>query len=219
MSVSFTLSTLKTAIQERAEDTGSQFAASLDVIIQLGETRILRDLPLSIWQIRDSVPVVQGTNTATKPNGTIAMHKLHYTDGNGQLVNLKPRTVTYCEDYAPNTTEGTPKYYAEEYSETLLLIAPNPNISTTATALITKRPTSLVIESGGTFISQKLGDLLLAACMAAAEEYDVAPELVAMWEKRYTTAFDGAAKDMAHLLPRNYTGMAAAPSAIGKMER
>ena len=60
---------------------------------------------------------------------------------------------------------------------------------------------------------------MLAACMASAEEYDIAPDLVAMWEKRYVTLYDGAAKDMAHLLPRNYTGMAAQPTATGKMER
>jgi hypothetical protein len=68
-------------------------------------------------------------------------------------------------------------------------------------------------------MSQKLGDLLLAACMSSSEEYNVSPELVKMWEEKYLTLYTAAIRDMAHLLPRNYTGMAAQPTATGKLER
>jgi len=219
MSASFTLATLKTAIQDRAEDEGTALAASLNIIIQLAESRLLRELPLSIWQVRGSVQITAGTQTAPKPTGAIAFHALIYTNGSGVVQFLQPRTWAYCQDYAPNTTQDTPKYYAEDYSETEIYISPNPNVTVTATGLYTKRPLSLVDSSGGTWLSQKLGDLLLAACMSATEEYDVAPELVTMWEEKYETLYIAAVRDMAHLLPRNYTGMAAQPTAVGKLER
>ncbi len=219
MSVSFTLATLKTAIQERAEDEGTDFSSSLDIIIQLGETRMLRELPLSIWQVRSSISITAGTQTITKAADSVAYHALIYTDGSGVVQSLKPRTWAYCQDYAPNTTQATPKYYSEDYSETEIYLSPNPNVTVTATALYTKRPNSLVTDTGGTWISQKLGDLLLAACMSASEEYNVSADLVKMWEEKYMTLYTAAIRDMSHLLPRNYTGMAAQPTPTGKLER
>jgi|TARA_R110000751_G_scaffold20113_2_gene59382 hypothetical protein len=219
MSASFTLATLKTAIKERAEDVGAQFAASLDVIIQLAENRILRELPLSVWQLRGNVTITQGSQTAAKPTDAIAIHDLIYTDSAGVVHFLKPRSWAYCQDYAPNTTQGTPKYYAEDYSETHIYIAPSPNLATTATALYTKHPNSIVTDTTGTFISQKMADLLLSACMVQAEQYDIAPDIAKMWEANYDRLLIGAAREFAHLLPRNYTGMAPIPSATGNLER
>lgn len=219
MSVSFTLTTLKTAITDRVEDEGTVFAGSLDIIIQLAESRILRELPLSIWQLRGDVSITAGTQTATKPTDSIAFHSLTYTDGSSVVQFIQPRSWAYCQDFAPNTTQSKPKYYAEDYSETEIYIAPNPNVTVTATALYTKRPNSIVEDTGGTWISQKLGDLLLAACMSASEEYDISPDLVKMWEEKYLTLYTAAIRDMSHLLPRNYTGMAAQPTPTGKFER
>jgi hypothetical protein len=180
---------------------------------------MIRELPLSIWQQRDDVVITQAQQTASKPDDAVAFHALVYTDPDSVVQFIEPRTWTFCQDYAPHTTQSAPKYYAEDYSETEIFIAPVPDLTVTATALYTKRPDSLVIITAGTWLSQKLGDLLLAACMSASEEYNISPELVTMWEEKYTTLYTAAIRDMSHLLPRNYTGMAAQPTPTGKYER
>ena len=170
MATSFTLATLKTQIQNHAEDQGSEFADELDTLIQLGEDAIIRDLPLSIFDAQNAVSIVAGIPTASKPTDTITIRELFYSSG-GTITVLLPRSYSFCLDYAPSTAQGAPKYFAEEYSETELDLAPNPNLTVTASAVYTKRPTSLVASASGTFLSKNLGDLLLASCMIAAERY------------------------------------------------
>lgn len=218
MATSFTLATLKTQIQNHCEDQGSEFAEQLDTIIQLGEDRILKDLPLSIFDARESVTITAGTQTATKPTNTISVRELYYVNGGTRAI-LLPRTYSFCLDYAPGTTQATPKYFAEDYSDTQIYLAPNPNVSVTAEALIVKRPTSLVTDTSGTFISKNLGDLLMASCMIAAERYTLAIEQIPMWQEDYRALLASAADDLRHLLRRDFSPIAPMPTASGRKER
>jgi hypothetical protein len=218
LATSFTLATLKTQIQNHAEDQGSEFASELDTLIQLGEDAIVRDLPLSTFDSRAAVSIVAGTQTATKPTDTITVRELYYTSAGARVI-LMPRSYSFCLDYAPTTTQAAPKYFADEYSETEVYIAPNPNVTVTAEAYITKRPTSLVTNTSGTFISKNLGDLLLAACMISAERYIIALEQLTDWKAAYQTALLSAAVDLRHLIRRDYSMLAPTPKAAGNPER
>jgi hypothetical protein len=218
MASSFTLETLKTAIQGHIEDDGNDFASNLDMLIQIGEDRILRELPLSIFDARGNVSITAGTQTATKPAGAISILELYYTNSGARTV-LSPRTYSYCLDYSPGTTQGAPKFFAEDYSETEVWLAPSPNLSVTAEALYTARPESLVTEINGTFLSRNVGDLLLASCMIATERFNIAAEELATWRADYLDLLVSARLDLAHLLRRSYSPLAPQPTTNAKQER
>jgi len=199
MSSSFTLATLKASIQAHVEDVGTKLAASLSELIQLGEDRVLRDLPLMIFDGRDVVNITQGAQTATKPTGAIVTMELYYVSA-GVTYFLKKRTESFCKAYAPNTTEAAPKYFADDYAETTYFIAPNPNLTVVGEALFTKRPTSIVTDTGGTWLSKNIGDVLLHACLISTAKFNIADERLEMWRSEYKNLLASAKMTLKDLL-------------------
>lgn len=216
MASSWTYTTLKQAIKDHIEDQGTDFDGVVDELIGLGEDRILKDLPLSIFDARANVIITAGLQTASKPSGAIATLELYYTSGGSRVV-LTPRTYSYCIAFSPNTSQATPKYFAEDYSETQYWIAPNPNVSVTGEALHTKRPASIVTATT-TFLGTNVGDLLLDACMIAAERFTLADEK-AVWEADYARDLQAARIDFRQILRRSYATLSPQPQAAGKGER
>jgi len=200
MASSFTLATLKTALKNHVEDQGSDFSDNLDVLIQLGEDRVLKDLPLTIFDDRGNVTVTAGTQTATKPTGAIVTRELYYVSAAVRYF-LRKRTQEFCNAYAPNTTQAAPKYFADDYSPTEYLISPNPNLTVTAEALFTKRPVSLVTDTTGTWLSNNVGDVLLHACLISVEKYNLADERIALWVAEYGKLLAAARVTLRDLLP------------------
>ena len=218
MSTSFTYATLKTAIKNHVEDQGTDFDGNVDTIIQLGEDQILRDLPLEIFDAKaQSVAITAGTQTATKPTGTVAMRSLYYTSG-GTRYFLAPRSKTWMDAVCTDTTQRAPRWFDEGYSATQIYIAPNPNLSVTALADITKRPTSIVSASP-TFLGTNVGDLLLASCLIKAQQFNLGWEEGANWNAVYKERLASARIDLRHLLRRDYATLAPQPAAAGKGER
>ncbi len=211
MSSSFSYDALVTAIKNHAEDQGVAFANNVDTIIQLGEDRVVRDMPLIMFQHRDDVTITQGTQTVTKPSGALAIYAVYYMLS-GTRKFLDPRTYSFCLDYAPNTTQAAPKYFTEDYpSDSLFYIAPAPDLSVTAEAFYLKRPDSILTDTNGTWFSLNSGDLLLASCMIAAERYMIDAEKIQMWMQDYPILLISAKHDFRHLLPKNYENIAAIP--------
>ena len=202
MATAFTLATLKTAIKNHVEDQGTDFDSNVETIIKLGEDMILKDLPLSIFDVRGNVTITAGTQTATKPTDALSIYELYYVSGSTRVI-LLPRSYSFCIDYARTTTQATPKYFAEDYSETAMWLAPNPNVTVTAEALYAKRPASLVTTSPS-FFSTNLGDLLLAACLVAAERFNLGWAESKDWLGEYGRLLQSATYEMRNLLRPDY---------------
>jgi len=212
MSTVFTYESLKTSIKNHAEDQGVNFANNIDTMIRIGEDRVIRELPLSVYQAKGNVTITQGTQATTKPTGALAIHNLYYLLA-GERKFIEPRPYSYCLDYAPNTTQAPPKYFAEDYSATEMWLAPAPNLSVTAEAFYLKRPNSIITDINGTWISLNAGDLLLAACMIAGERYNIDMEKMTMWLTDYPLLLASAYTQFEHLLPKNFKDIGSLPSA------
>lgn len=219
MPTSWTYATLKQAVKDHVEDHGTAFDGVIDNLIKLGEDRIVKDLPLTIFDARDQdVTITAGTQTATKPTDAIATRELYYVDDNSTRVVLLPRSYSWIRAAYPDTTQRTPKYFAEDYSETQYFIGPNPNVSKTAKADVTKRPASIVSAST-TWIGTNAGDLLLASCMVAAERFNLGWAESKDWKADYDELVTAARIDFRHILRRDYATLAPQPQAAGKGER
>src|SRR3990167_10207000 len=68
--MSYTYATLKTAIQDWTEDSGTELSAELDAILTRAEEMIYRDSDLLVFRNYDTaVSTVAGTATITKTSG------------------------------------------------------------------------------------------------------------------------------------------------------
>ncbi len=206
MSLSWTYTTLSAALKNHVDGDTSSTAAglglsdNLDVIIKSGEERILSELPLVIFDGEDTITLTSGSALVTKPTDFVTWRSANFTNASNNKVPLDLRTLEYIEDYAPNASlTGTPKFLAD-YSTTQWKVAPVPSSTFSGKALYVKRPTSLVTNTSGTWISQNLGLLLFRACLANSEKFIQADDRAPLWEADYMTALKAAATEFRHLL-------------------
>ena len=96
--MSFTLSTLKTAIQDYSESSETTFVTHLPDFIRKNVTGTLTS-----------------SNTyLTKPTDFLAPFSVAVIDGSNNYNFLKLKDVSFIRDYTPAAaTTGTPKYYAD----------------------------------------------------------------------------------------------------------
>ena len=110
--MSFTLSTLKTAVQNYTESTETTFVASLDTFIKEAEERILKAVELPVFRKN-----VTGTATASNtylstPTDFLAPYSLAVISSNVYSYLLY-KHVSFIRDFTPNaSTTALPKYYA-----------------------------------------------------------------------------------------------------------
>lgn len=202
MATSWTLTTLKTALKNHVEDQGTEFSDNLNTIIQLAEDRTLKALPLTIFDGRGNVSIAAAGQTPNKPTGCILTHEISYISSS-VTYHLYPRRYSFLRAYCPNTTQAAPKYFADDYAEDKYWIAPVPNLTVTAEALMTLRPASITAGSTS-WLGSNVGDLLFAACMMGAEQFTVAWDEAKAWEVIFARRLADAQRDFARLLRRPY---------------
>lgn len=219
MATAFTYALLKTAIKNHIEDQGTAFDGNVDTIIQLGEDQVVKDFDLEIFDTTSAITLAQDVATITKPSNTIAPRTLWYTNGAGKRVILTQKTYEYLQDYWPIPTDtGEPKYFCE-LTETTWGVVPTPNATRSGTARIIKRPTSIVTQTSGTWISLNFGDLLLHACLMNAEAYLKADERIGTWRDLYGIGLAVAQREVRSGRRQDGSPLAPMPTADGKPEK
>ncbi len=208
----YTLATLKAAMQAHHEDQGTYLAASLDDLIGKGEDQLARDLNLEIFKAVAAITFTQGIQTVTKPAGYLAYDTFSYTVA-GVTTFLEERSYGYMVDYWPNaTTQGLPKYFcdlnqtADGLGQIMVVGTPNAAVAgATGSMRFTKRPTSLVTDTTGTWMSTNTPDLLFHACMAEQEKFAMADDRIDVWGKAYAGKLAMAlAGELKNLAARKY---------------
>ena len=124
--MSFTLSTLKTAVQNYVESSETTFVASLDTFIQEAEERILKAVELPVFR-RNVTGTSSASNTyLSTPSDFLAAYSLAVISSNVYSYLLF-KHVSFIRDFTPNaSTTGLPKYYAL-FDDNSFLLAPTPD--------------------------------------------------------------------------------------------
>lgn len=181
MSATFTLAQMRTAIQDW---TNNVHADMLDYLNETGlqnaESRILRDLDLELFMSSASISITNNSNSVTKPTGTVsAEYLMILRSGQTRWDLIQRRTRDFCR-WVATTATGTPKYFCD-FSTTAWFIAPTPAnsyASPNAIAIIVTRPTSLITDTGGTFLSDNFGDMLFWATAMEMQSYQKNPSKI-----------------------------------------
>ena len=203
MSTTHTLLTAK--LQQWLEDDDTEFSASIDDIINLGELRLWRDLDLAIFTSTDSTTTAVSTDTLTKPTSDaelVTWQSLYYDNGD-KRVRLELRSYEYVRDYQTPTSLGPPRYYAE-LSDTQWLLAPTPDAIYVVESRGLTRPTKLSSGNQTTWLSKHQDDLLFKACLAEAEGMLKGDDRRSMWQEDYVTALPLAKRETYEMLNARY---------------
>tara|TARA_R100000781_G_scaffold64523_1_gene40739 strand:- start:1825 stop:2475 length:651 start_codon:yes stop_codon:yes gene_type:complete len=188
--MSWTYSSLKTAIQDYAESTESTFVTHLDDFIKTAEERILKAV-----QLDDFIKNVTGTATASSaylgsPSDFLSPFSLAVIDSDSNYNYLLLKHPSFIRDYTPaSSTTGTPKYYAE-FDEDTFILAPTPNSNYTFELHYFYRPSSLTSagDSGTTWLSTNAPNALLYGALSEAMMYLKNYETSPIYETRFQEA-------------------------------
>lgn len=187
MAHAWTYSTLRQALQDWTEDDNAEFLAQIDTIIALGETKLVRDLDLEIFDETRTGAFAVGKLRQDKPDGYLAMRSLHYTDYDGGIEYIEQRGYDVVRDLASDPYAlGKPRYWCE-LTEGLWGVAPYPEACFCWEARILVRPPGLSAEAPTSWLAEHAPDALLYACLLNCEEYLKDDARASVWRNRYNT--------------------------------
>ena len=190
--MSFTLSTLKTAVQNYVESAETTFVASLDTFIKEAEERILKAVELPVFR-KNVTGTASASNTyLSTPTDFLASYSLAVISSSVYSYLLF-KHVSFIRDFTPNaSTTGLPKYYAL-FDDNSFILAPTPDQTYTFELHYKYRPASLTTTSGTdtTWLSNNAPDALLYGTLVEAANFLKNPQETALYEQRFVQAVNG----------------------------
>ena len=190
--MSFTLSTLRTAIRDYTEVDSTVLSDSiLEVIIKNAESRIFRTVDSDDSKFYATSETTIGNRYITVPTGTRIIRYVQITDSTtSDQEFLKQVDSSFLATYHPdpdNSSDyGKPKYYAHWDADNWV-VAPTPNAAYVLTMAYIKQPTSITLSDATTTeLSTKQADLLLNACLVETFKFLKGPEnMIQLYEASY----------------------------------
>lgn len=190
--MSFTLSTLKTAVQNYVESAETTFVASLDTFIKEAEERILKAVELPVFR-KNVTGTASASNTyLSTPSDFLASYSLAVISSNVYSYLLF-KHVSFIRDFTPNaSTTGLTKYYSL-FDDNTFLLAPTPDREYSFELHYKYRPDSLTTTSGTTttWLSDNAPDAMLYGTLVEAATFLKIPEEVVLYEQRFVQAVNG----------------------------
>ena len=187
--MSFTLATLKTAVQDYLQVSETTFTNQLPTFIKESEDRIF-----SFVQLPDQRKNVQGN--VTSGNRFLATPTDFYAPMSLAIINsntydyLDYKHPSFIKEFSSGTTQGTPKYYSL-FDETSFELSPIPDANYTIELHYLNKPGSLTSGSysGTTTLSSEYPDALLYGALVEAAIFLKEPvDVVAQLEGRFKEA-------------------------------
>ena len=167
--MSFTLATLKTAIQDYTDNSESTFVTHLPDFIKASEEKILKSVDLDYFRKNVTSTLTSSDQYVNVPSDYLASFSFQITTSGSESFLLQ-KDVNFLREYTPaSSTTGLPKYYAR-FSEDHFILAPTPNSAYTVELHYFYRPTSLTAgaDSGTTWMSTNAPFALLYGSIVEA---------------------------------------------------
>ena len=188
--MSWTFTTLKSAIQDYTQNTETSFVSNLPTFIVQAEDRIIKSVELPNFRKN-----VTGTFTASNqylatPSDYLYPYSLAVLDSDSNYSYLLNTDVSFMrEAYPLVSTTGTPKHYAQ-FDDTTFIVGPTPNSNYTTELHYFYIPQSITESSDGTtWLGTNAPEVLLYASLLEAYTFMKGePDLMMNYEKRFQEA-------------------------------
>jgi hypothetical protein len=214
MSITYTYASLVAAIKSFAEEPDVDFSNNIDDFIAKAETRLLRDLDLELFEAWQTVTVSGGNRVVAKPADTIEINDLWVrSPADLKWVECPRRSFEYCFMYSPTeSVTGRPTYYSE-FDELNFYVVPTPDQSYSggnARVRATIRPSGLSASNQNTWLGDNVADMLFAACMVEAYDYQKNPTKLQESASKYQSLTPGVAREMDQIQRKAYKSLSTA---------
>tara|TARA_R110000824_G_scaffold135128_1_gene298165 strand:- start:795 stop:1646 length:852 start_codon:yes stop_codon:yes gene_type:complete len=159
--MSYTYTTLKTAIQDWTENTETTFKNNLSVFIDNAEEKILKEVDLDYFRKNVTGTTTSGNQFLAVPTDYLASFSLSMTNSSTKEFLLL-KDVNFLQEFNPTGATGVPKYYAL-YDFQNFILAPVPNAAFSSELHYFYRPESLTVSTftltvssvSGTFVASE----------------------------------------------------------------
>ena len=192
--MSFTYAQLQTAIQDYTENTETSFVNNLSTFITQAEERILKSVQLSLFRKNVSGTMANANRFLACPSDYLAPFSLSFVDASSDHVFLDFKDPDYVQSFNPDAaTVGLPRYYAV-YDVDNFILGPTPNAAYNVELHYFYRPASLTAGAAGgtTWLSENASIALLYGSLIEAYIFMKGePDMMALYEKRFTEAVSG----------------------------
>jgi hypothetical protein len=170
--MSYTYSTLTSAIQNYTDNAETTFVANIPNFIESAEQRILNAVDLQYFRKNVSGVTTADNQYLAVPTDYLASFSLSISSS-GVKTFLLQKDVNFLQEYTPDpTTTGTPIYYAY-FDTNNFLLAPTPSTGFTSELHYFYRPASLTAagDSGTTWLSTNAPNAMLYGTLVEAYIY------------------------------------------------
>ena len=186
--MSFTLATLKTAIQDYTDNSETVFVSQLNNFIKAAEEKILKSVDLDYFRKNVTSSLTSSDQYLTVPSDYLASFSLQITTSGSESFLLQ-KDVNFLREYTPaSSTTGLPKYYAR-FDENNFILAPTPDSNYAVELHYFYRPASLTAgaDSGTTWISTNAPFALLYGSLVEAYTFMKGePDVIQNYNGLYT---------------------------------
>ena len=185
--MSFTLATLKTAIQDYTDNSETSFVTNLPNFIKGAEEKIFKSVDLDYFRKNVSSAFTSSDQFLTVPSDYLASFSLQITTSGSERFLLQ-KDVNFIREYTPaSSTTGVPKYYSR-FDVDNFIVGPTPNSNYALELHYYYRPASITAgaDSGTTWIGTNAPFALLYGSLIEAYYYMKGePDVLAQYEKNY----------------------------------
>ena len=188
--MSWTFTTLKSAIQDYTQNTESTFVADLSIIIQQGEDRIVKSVELPNFRKNVTGTFTSGNQYLETPSDYLYPFSLAVLDDSNNYSYLLNTDVSFIREAYPSaSTTGTPKHYAQ-FDDTTFIVGPSPSSNLNAELHYYYVPQSITASADGTsWLGTNAPELLLYVSLIEAYTFMKGePDVMANYEKRFQEA-------------------------------
>ena len=148
--MSWTFTTLKTAIQDYTQNTESTFVTNLPTVIKQAEDRIVKSVELPNFRKNVTGTFTNGNQYLATPSDYLYPFSLAVLDGSNNYSYLISTDVSFIREAYPSASStGTPKHYAQ-FDDTTFIVGPSPSSSLNVELHYYYIPQSITASSDGT---------------------------------------------------------------------
>ena len=185
--MSFTLATLKTAIQDYTDNTETSFVTNLPNFIKAAEERIFKNGDLEVFRKNVTTAFSSSDKFLSLPTDYLASFSLQITTSGSEDFLLQKDVNFLQEAFNASTSTGVPRFYAQ-FDINNFIVAPTPNSNYAVELHYYYRPASLTAgaDSGTTWLSTNAPFALLFGSLVDAYLFMKGePDLIQQYEKRF----------------------------------
>ena len=192
--MAYTLANLQTDLRNFTEVDSTVLSDSvISTFIKNAENKIYREADNDDNRFYDTSNLTIGNRYVTIPANLRIIRYIQLANSNVSptvQVFLESKDPSYMAEFydTPSTASGLPRDYAN-WDANYWVVAPTPDKAYEITMAYVKQPTSLVTDTGGTYLSNKYQDLLLYGCLINTYGYLKGPaDMVQYYQQQFNDA-------------------------------